>query len=77
MACLRSLPSVETHANCALPLARLDYRPIMRSSLANLDAWVSGGVEPPASVLMPLTTESVDDKVLRAPAHLPPTHDYR
>jgi hypothetical protein len=66
-----SLPSAATNANCALPLARLDYRPIMRSSLANLDAWVSRGLEPPASVLMPLTADTVDDKVLRAPAHLP------
>ena len=66
-----SLPGAATHANCSLPLARLDYRPMMRSSLANLDAWVSRGIEPPESVLMPLTAASVDDKVLRAPAHLP------
>src|SRR5258708_13203297 len=66
-----SLPGAATHANCSLPLAKLDYRPIMRSSLANLDAWVSRGIEPPESVLMPLTAASVDDKVLRAPAHLP------
>jgi len=66
-----SLPGAATHANCALPLARIDYRPIMRSSLANLDAWVTRGTEPPASVLMPLTAEGVDANVLKAPAHLP------
>jgi hypothetical protein len=65
-----SLNTVEKHANCALPLARLDYRPVMRSSLANLDAWVARGVEPPASALMPLSADAVDAKVLAAPAHL-------
>lgn len=66
-----SLNTVATHANCALPLARIDYRPIMRSSLANLDAWVARGTEPPASTLMPLTRDTVDASVLKAPAHLP------
>jgi hypothetical protein len=66
-----SLNTVATHASCALPLAKLDYRPIMRSTLANLDAWVSRGIEPPASALMPLTADTVDDKVLHAPKHLP------
>jgi hypothetical protein len=65
-----SLNTQEKHANCALPLARLDYRPIMRSSLANLDAWVARGEEPPASALMPLSAKAVDAKVLRAPPHL-------
>jgi len=66
-----SLNTVATHASCTLPLARLDYRPIMRSALANLDAWVARGTEPPASTLMPLTGETVDASVLKAPAHLP------
>ncbi len=65
-----SLNTTEKHANCALPLARLDYRPIMRSSMANLDAWVARGTEPPPSALMPLGEKSVDASVLRAPAHL-------
>jgi hypothetical protein len=65
-----SMNTQEKHANCALPLARLDYRPVMRSSLANLDAWVAQAVEPPASTLMPLGTKFVDSKVLGAPAHL-------
>src|SRR6185436_12939109 len=39
-------------------------------ALANLDAWVSRAVEPPASELMPLAKDTVDDKVLPAPAHL-------
>jgi hypothetical protein len=64
-----SLPSVAKHANCSLPLARLDYRPIMRSTLANLDGWVRG-TEPPASMLMPLAADAVDAKVLKAPMHL-------
>jgi hypothetical protein len=65
-----SLNTAATSPSCALPLARLDYRPIMRSSLANLDAWVRGS-EPPPTTLMPLTTETLDASVLKAPAHLP------
>jgi len=65
-----SMNTQEKHANCALPLGRLDYRPVMRSSLANLDAWVVQGTLPPESALMPLSTKFVDAKVLRAPAHL-------
>jgi hypothetical protein len=65
-----SMNTQEKHANCALPLGRLDYRPIMRSSLANLDAWVARGTEPPASALMPLSEKFVDARVLRAPPHL-------
>ena len=65
-----SLNTTDKHANCALPLARLDYRPIMRSSMANLDAWVARGTEPPASALMPLSEKAVDKNVLHAPAHL-------
>ena len=41
-----SLNTVATHPNCKLPLARIDYRPVMRSSLANLEAWVSRGTGP-------------------------------
>lgn len=66
-----SLPGAPVHANCKLPLARLDYRPVMRVTLANLDAWVSRGVEPPASALMPLSEKNVDAQVLGAPPHLP------
>ena len=65
-----SMNTQEKHANCALPLAKLDYRPIMRSSMANLDAWVARGTEPPASVLMPLSQKAVDKNVLGAPPHL-------
>ena len=65
-----SMNTQEKHANCALPLGRLDYRPIMRSSLANLDEWVARGAEPPASALMPLSEKFVDARVLRAPPHL-------
>jgi hypothetical protein len=65
-----SLPGAATSANCKLPLAKLDYRPVMRASLANLDAWVAKGAEPPASALMPLSAKNVDAQVLGAPAHL-------
>ena len=65
-----SLTSVARHANCSIPLASLDYRPVMRSTLANLDAWVARGVEPPQSTLMPLSAETIDAKTLKAPAHL-------
>jgi hypothetical protein len=65
-----SLNTAEKNAACALPLGRLDYRPVMRSSLANLDAWVAHNEEPPASALMPLYAKSVDANVLKAPAHL-------
>lgn len=66
-----SLPGAATHANCKLPLAKLDYRPMMRMAMANLDAWVAKGTEPPASTLMPLSAKYVDAQVLGAPAHLP------
>jgi hypothetical protein len=65
-----SMNTLEKHANCALPLGRLDYRPVMRSSLANLDDWVARATEPPPSALMPLSEKFVDARVLRAPAHL-------
>jgi hypothetical protein len=65
-----SLPMVPAHADCALPLARLDYRPVMRITLVNLDAWVARGTQPPQSLLMPLTADTVDAKVLKAPEHL-------
>lgn len=65
-----SLNTVQTHANCALPLGRLDYRPVMRSTLANLDAWVLRGILPPPTTLMPLSADAVDANVLKAPAHL-------
>jgi hypothetical protein len=66
-----SLNTTAKHENCSLPLAKLDYRPVMRSSLANLDAWIARGAEPPPTTLMPLTRDTVDAKVLHAPAHLP------
>jgi hypothetical protein len=33
------------------PFNALDYAPLMRAALANLDAWVTEGVEPPPSVV--------------------------
>ena len=65
-----SLNTTASHADCSLPLARLDYRPVMRSTLANLDAWVARSVTPPPTALMPISADAVDADVLRAPAHL-------
>jgi hypothetical protein len=66
-----ALNTAATHASCKLPLAKLDYRPVMRSSLANLDAWVARGASPPPNTLMPISASAVDAQVLHAPAHLP------
>jgi hypothetical protein len=65
-----SLNTTASHADCSLPLARLDYRPVMRSTLVNLDAWVARSVAPPPTTLMPLAADTVDANVLRAPPHL-------
>jgi Alpha/beta hydrolase domain len=58
-------------ANCELPPARLDWSPISRATLLQLDDWVANGTEPPKSRLMPLEEAKGDPTVLRAPSHLP------
>jgi hypothetical protein len=58
-------------ANCELPPARLDWSPISRATLLQLDDWVAKGTEPPKSRLMPLEEAKGDPTVLRAPSHLP------
>jgi hypothetical protein len=37
------------HIKMRYPLNVLDYRPLLRAALINLDLWISEGVEPPAS----------------------------
>ncbi len=49
----------------------LDWSPVMRATLVNLDAWVSRNQPPPPSVLMPLEARPEDPTVLQAPKHLP------
>lgn len=58
-------------SGCELPPGRLDYFPVMRATLVNLDAWLRENSEPPASCLMPLTPATGRADVLQAPAHLP------
>lgn len=65
-----SLNTAASHPDCEKPLGRLDYRPVMRSSMINLQRWVSGADEPPPSALMPLVA-SDDPSLLGAPKHLP------
>ena len=56
---------------CDFPPGRLDFFPVMRATLLNLDAWVRGAAEPPASRLMPLEPRPGDATLLQTPAHLP------
>jgi len=49
----------------------MDWHPIMRSTLATLDRWISTEVLPPPSEPMPLQIAGDDPTVLRAPTHLP------
>lgn len=58
-------------SSCAFPPGRLDFFPVMRATLLNLDRWVRDGTEPPPSRLMPLEPRTADASVLQAPAHLP------
>jgi hypothetical protein len=50
---------------------QLDWSPIMRSSLVNLDRWIKDGVLPPESRLMPLEPRVNETTVLQAPSYLP------
>ena len=62
---------IRGQSQCKLPYAIMDWHPIMRSTLAILDRWVSTEVLPPPSELMPLQISGDDPTVLRAPNHLP------
>lgn len=50
---------------------RLDFFPVLRTSLLHLDRWVAKGKEPPASRLMPLEPQPNEVTLLQAPVHLP------
>jgi Alpha/beta hydrolase domain len=65
-----SLNLVATRPECNLPLGKLDYRPVMRSTLVNLNQWVAGGGDPPRTALMPLAP-AADTSLMQAPSYLP------
>ena len=56
---------------CEYPPGRLDFFPVMRATLINLDRWVRDGFDPPPSRLMPLEPRLGEKSVLQAPSHLP------
>ena len=56
---------------CEMPRDTLDWSPVMRATLVNLDAWVGQNRPPPPTTLMPLEARPDDPVVLQAPAHLP------
>ena len=58
-------------AGCERQRDTLDWSPVMRVTLVNLDAWVSRNRPPPPSLLMPLEARPGDPVVLQAPKHLP------
>ncbi len=58
-------------STCTLPPGRLDFFPVLRQTLLNLDAWAKDATEPPPSRLMPLEPRPGDAQVLQAPRHLP------
>ena len=60
-----------TASTCQYPPGRLDFFPVMRATLLNLDRWVRDGIEPPASRLMPLEARADEKTLLQAPKHLP------
>ena len=60
-----------TTSTCQMPPGRLDFFPVMRATLLNLDRWVRGEAEPPPSKLMPLEPRPEEASLLQAPKHLP------
>lgn len=60
-----------TTSTCQMPPGRLDFFPVMRATLLNLDRWVRDGTEPPPSRLMPLEPRPGEASLLQAPKHLP------
>ena len=60
-----------TQSGCQMAPGRLDFFPVMRSTLLNLDRWVKDGVEPPPSKLMLLEPLPNEATLLQAPRHLP------
>ena len=60
-----------TTSTCQMPPGRLDFFPVMRATLLNLDAWVRMSIDPPPSRLMPLEPLPNEASLLQAPRHLP------
>jgi hypothetical protein len=60
-----------TTSTCQMPPGRLDFFPVMRATLLNLDRWVRDGIDPPPSRLMPLEPLPNEASLLQAPKHLP------
>lgn len=56
---------------CDHPPGQLDFFPVMRATLVNLDSWVRQGSAPPPSRLMPLQPQPGEPTLLQAPRHLP------
>jgi Alpha/beta hydrolase domain len=58
-------------SDCKLPRERLDWVPVSRATLLQLDKWVSANVAPPANRVMPLEPATGDPEVLAAPKTSP------
>jgi len=56
---------------CDLTAGQLDWSPIMRSSLVNLDRWVKDSALPPNNRLMALESRTKETIILQAPSYLP------
>jgi hypothetical protein len=63
--------AIATLPECKHPYDPLDWHPILRATLLQLDRWVSSNVEPPPSRLMPLRERREERGVLPPPASLP------
>jgi hypothetical protein len=61
----------DTGKTCDLTSGQLDWSPLMRSSLVNLDKWVKDGAPPPNNRLMPLESRANATTILQAPSYLP------
>jgi hypothetical protein len=60
-----------TTSTCQRPPGRLDFFPVMRATLLNLDRWVREETDPPPTTLMPLEPRPGEASLLQAPKHLP------
>ena len=63
--------ALTVQSKCEFPPGRLDFFPIMRATLLNLDGWVKNSIEPPETRLMPVEPRPTEASLLQAPAHLP------
>ncbi|MFT5172367.1 MAG: hypothetical protein ACI8W7_000531 [Gammaproteobacteria bacterium] len=69
----QSRTNAAVHTTMRYPLNVLDYRPLLRAALVNLDLWISEGVEPPSSRHPRIADGSavLRDEVLRYYATIP------